>query len=108
MALLHIVDPNTETQGNKLRKVQYFVNDFRSRCACLYQPGQNLAIDERMVKSRHRSRIRQYIKDKPTKWGIKLWVLADSCNGYTLDFDIYCISGKQQGERLVNMDLGMM
>jgi hypothetical protein len=37
-----------------------------------------------MVKSRHRSGIRQYIRDKPTKWGIKLWVLADSSNGYTI------------------------
>ena len=44
-----------------------------------------------MVKSRHSSGIRQYmyIKDKPTKWGIKLWVLADSSNGYTVDFDVY-------------------
>lgn len=42
-----------------------------------------------MVKSRHRSGIRQYIKDKPTKWGIKLWVLADSSNGYTVDFNVY-------------------
>ena len=28
---------------------------------------------------------RQHIKDKPTKWGMKWWVLADSCNGYTYD-----------------------
>ena len=41
-----------------------------------------------MVKSRHRSGIRQYIKDKPTKWGIKVWVLADGSNGYTIDFYI--------------------
>jgi hypothetical protein len=26
---------------------------------------------------------------KPTKWGIKLWVLADSLNGYTCDFEVY-------------------
>ena len=25
----------------------------------------------------------------PTKWGIKLWVLADSSNGYTIDFNVY-------------------
>ena len=30
---------------------------------------------------------RQYIRDKPTKWGMKLWVLADSSTGY--DFDVY-------------------
>ncbi|XP_048587509.1 piggyBac transposable element-derived protein 4 [Nematostella vectensis] len=42
-----------------------------------------------MVKSKHRSGMRQYIKNKPTKWGLKLWVLADSANGYTYDFDVY-------------------
>lgn len=89
MALLHVVDPGAETPGDKLRKVDTFVNYFKSRCADLYQPRQNVAINERMVKSRHRSAIRQYIKDKPTKWGIKLWVLADSSNGYTVDFNVY-------------------
>ncbi|PFX22170.1 hypothetical protein AWC38_SpisGene13295 [Stylophora pistillata] len=33
--------------------------------------------------------VRQYIKDKPTKWGIKLGVLAGSSSGYTIDFNIY-------------------
>ena len=89
MALLHVVDPATEVPGDKLRKVESFVEYFKTRCRELYQPRQNVAIDERMVKSRHRSGIRQYIKDKPTKWGIKLWVLADSSNGYTIDYNIY-------------------
>ena len=89
MAVLHVVDPATETPGEKLHKIESFVDYFKSRCLSLYQPRQNIAIDERMVKSRHRSGIRQYIRDKPTKWGIKLWVLADSSNGYTVDFDIY-------------------
>jgi hypothetical protein len=55
-----------------------------------------VAIDERMVKSNHRSGVRQYIRDKPTKWGIKLWVVADSLNGYTYDFNIY--AGKVAGQ----------
>ena len=96
MALLHVVDPGSEDKGDKLRKVESFVTCFKSRCLALYQPRQNLAVDERMVKSRHRSGIRQYIKDKPTKWGIKLWVLADSSNGYTVDFNVYI--GKEAGQ----------
>ena len=63
-----------------------------------------MAIDERMVKSRHRSGIRQYIKDKPTKWGIKLWVLADSSNGYTIDFNVYI--GKAAGREVSANGLG--
>ena len=95
MALLHVVDPGSENAGDKLRKMESFIDSFKSRCLALYQPRQQLAIDEQMVKSRHRSGIRQYIKDKPTKWGIKLWVLADSSNGYTIDFNVYI--GKAAG-----------
>ena len=38
-----------------------------------------------MVASKARVFKKQYIKDKPTKWGFKFWVLADSKNGYTCD-----------------------
>ena len=74
MAFLHVVDPATEVLGNKLRKVESFFNYFKERCKMLYQPKQNVAIDERMVKSSsHRSGILQFLQDKPTRWGIKLW-----------------------------------
>ena len=89
MAFLHVVDPVTEDPSNKLRKVESFVQSFRERCEQLYQPSQNIAVDERMVKLKSRSGIIQFMKDKPTKWGIKLWVAADSSNGYTCNFEIY-------------------
>ena len=104
LGMLHVVDPATETPGDKLRKVQSFVSYFKTKCKELYQPKQHVAIDERMVKSRHRSGIRQFIKDKPTKWGIKLWVLADSSNGYTIDFNIYI--GRAAGRDISEYGLG--
>ena len=104
MAVLHVVDPATEVPGEKLRKVESLIDYFKSRCLSLYQPRQNLAVDERMVKSRHRSGIRQYIRDKPTKYGIKLWVLADSSNGYTIDFNVYI--GKAAGRDVSENGLG--
>ena len=54
-----------------------------------------------MVKSKRSSRIRQYIKNKPVKFGIKLWVLAESSTGYTTDFDTYA-GGKGGGPKKVN------
>ena len=38
MALLHVVDPATEDKADKLRKVESFINYFKSRCLALYQP----------------------------------------------------------------------
>ncbi len=48
-----------------------------------------LSVDERMVKSKAKTSVRQYIRNKPTKWGFKYWVLADT-TGYTVDFNLYC------------------
>lgn len=50
----------------------------------LYQPFQCLSINKRMVKSKARCHLIQYIKNKPCKWGFKYWVLADS-SGYIVD-----------------------
>ena len=42
-----------------------------------------------MVRSKACFSFRQYLKNKPTKWGFKLWYLCDSRNGYTSDFSVY-------------------
>jgi len=84
--MLHVVDPGMEGGQDKLQKVTGLLQYFKEKCKSLYQPFQRVAIDERMVKSKHCSGIWQYIKNKPTKWGIKLWVLADSMNGYMCEF----------------------
>lgn len=97
MGMLHVVDPSTEDETDKLCKVSSLLEVFKDKCQSLYQPFQHVSVDERMVKSKHWSGIRQYIKDKPTKWGIKLWVLADSANGYTCDFDVY--TGRRNADK---------
>ena len=56
------------------------------------------------IEVMHRSGIQQYLKDKPTKWGIKLWVLADSANGYTVDFNIYI--GRDAAREISKFGLG--
>ena len=46
----------------------------------------------------------QYIKDKQINRGIKLWVLADSSNGCTVDFKIYI--GKDSARGISKFGLG--
>ena len=48
-----------------------------------------MSIDERMVKSKGRFFFKEYIMNKPTKWGFQLWVLADSATGYNWDMVVY-------------------
>ena len=55
----------------------------------LYQPEAEISVDERMVKSKARFSFKQYIKNKPTKWGFKLWCLCEAKTGYTINFIVY-------------------
>ena len=92
---LHVVTPKEEQSmsGDRLRKLKPFVNLIKSNCLTFYQPLQHLSVDERMVKSKARCHMIQYIRNKPVKWGFKLWVVADT-SGYTVDFNIY--TGKDE------------
>ncbi|XP_062375791.1 piggyBac transposable element-derived protein 4-like [Sardina pilchardus] len=73
---------------DKLFRVKPLMETIQNVSMTFYHPRRNLSVDERMVASRSNV-MRQYMKDKPTKWGFKLFVLADSSNGYTINFSIY-------------------
>ena len=42
-----------------------------------------------MIPFRGRLSFKQYHRDKPIKWGMKLWILVDSKTGYNYSFDMY-------------------
>ena len=91
--MLHVVDPATEDPQNKLRKVESFIEDFKKLRKELYVP-QNMWQLTSAWLSRLRSGFRQFIKD----------MLADSSNGYTVDFNIY--SGRAAGQTIGEHGLG--
>ena len=48
-----------------------------------------MTIDEAMIPFKGRLSFKQYMKAKPTKWGIKVFVLSDATNGYIHRLQIY-------------------
>ena len=42
-----------------------------------------------MVPHKGRLAFKQYIKNKPTRWEIKLWVLSEATRGYAYRFQVY-------------------
>lgn len=70
-------------------RIQPLKDQILAACRAFYHPFQNLSIDERMVRSKARHSLKQYIKSKPYRYGFKLYVLADSRNGYTCDFNVF-------------------
>ena len=100
---IHISDPDKDVQNDRkkgtpdhdrLFRLKPLLDTIKDACKAFYHTRQNLAIDERMVATKAHTGMTQYMKAKPTKWGFKLFVLADSSNGYTLDFSVY--TGKSQ------------
>ena len=89
MLFLKISSVRTEDPDDKLSKARFLMEFIRRKCLKLFQPFQNVCIDERMVRNKGQYSFRQYICDKPTKWGMKLWVLVDSSTGYTCDLNVY-------------------
>ena len=78
-----------QNADHPLKKILLLHDHVKVKCFDFYQPLQEVSVDERMVRSKARTKFRQYMKDKPTKWGFKYWVLSDP-SGYTVDFDLYC------------------
>ncbi|KAM3872246.1 piggyBac transposable element-derived protein 4-like [Diretmus argenteus] len=94
---LHISDPSDDAENDNkrgtadydaLQKVKPLLDSIRNRSMAIYHPKQHISVDERMVATKARLSIKQYMKAKPTKWGIKFFVLAD-VNGYTIDYRLY-------------------
>lgn len=92
---LHINDPAVETANDlkkgtpgydKLCRIKPLYEQILAACYTFFHSYQHISVDERMVATKARIGLKRYVRNKPTKWGIKLFVLADSSCGYTLNF----------------------
>ena len=95
---LHFVNNETlaargDAGYDRLGKIRPLIDHLSSRFKAVYSPHRDVAVDEAMIKFQGRSSLKQYMPLKPTKRGIKVWVLGDSHNGYFWRFEVY--TGKQ-------------
>ncbi|XP_064624550.1 piggyBac transposable element-derived protein 4-like [Lineus longissimus] len=99
---LHCSNPNVIDRHDKLDKVRWFIVVLNENFPRMFKAGENISIDEAMVKFDGRLAWKQYIPKKPIKWGIKIWCLCDSGTGYTLAFKVY--TGAAQGDQQQGQD----
>jgi hypothetical protein len=99
---LHITNPaqyenvqRDDPAYDKIHQTRWLVDAIRERCKAAWNLGKKLTIDEMMVRYKGTySPIRQYMPNKPLKWGLKVWCLACSVSKYVWNFYFYC--GKSQ------------
>lgn len=70
-------------------KVRPVMNHFNDCFQNVMNNSKRQSIDEHMIKFKGHNVMKQYIKNKPIKWGFKMWCRAESSTGYLFEFDLY-------------------
>ena len=88
---LHFVDNDTwgEEGYHRLQKILPIISAINTACRGNYHPNCENSVDEAMIPFKGRSSLKQYVPLKPVKRGFKVWVRADSWNGYFCELEVY-------------------
>ena len=108
LKFLHLADnskasPRGTSSYDKLYKLREFLNIIIIKFKTMFSMNRELSIEESIIGYKGRLSFLQYMPKKPTKWGMKAWVLADSATGYVWNWKLYC--GKVTSEEKARQPL---
>ncbi|KAK9704463.1 Transposase IS4 [Popillia japonica] len=83
----------TRREVDKLAAIRGVFEMFVENSLAIYVPVEYVTIDEKLETFRGRYSFRQYIPNKPAKYGIKIFAVVDARTFYVLNQEIYV--GKQ-------------
>ncbi|XP_033729312.1 piggyBac transposable element-derived protein 4-like [Pecten maximus] len=100
LSVLHLADntasvPRGQPGYSPLQKLGDPYKEILSNFQRCYNPSKNIAIDEGMIPWRGKLHFRVYSPDKPIKYGLKVYMLCDSDNGYCSRMELYTGHGGQ-------------
>ncbi|XP_071111498.1 piggyBac transposable element-derived protein 4-like [Haliotis cracherodii] len=93
--LLHVIHasdnaeptPRTQPGDELLDKFRPMFELVNKSFASNYRLARDVCVDERVVGFKGRHKLKQYLANKKKdKWGLQMWVLAESESGYTHQF----------------------
>ena len=70
-------------------KIRSLIDHLNAAFQAAMSDASKQSIDEHMTKFKGRHSSKQYIKNKPIKWGFKWWCRCSSVTGYLYQFDLY-------------------
>ncbi|KAF5281922.1 hypothetical protein FQR65_LT14448 [Abscondita terminalis] len=107
---IHLAD-NTNLGSSKVAKVAQLYEKLNSNFQQFGTFHQLLSIDEAMIPYHGHHSAKMFIKNKPVRFGFKIWMLC-SANGYPYNMDIYCGKSEQNtiplGSRVVTKMLSII
>jgi len=80
---------------DRLHKIRPLIDHLNTKYSSV-QCNQYLSVDEQLCATKARSYLKQYLPDKPHKWGYKLFVLCDD-DGFSYKFEIF--TGQENWEK---------
>ena len=94
LRFLHVCSINEQPQSNDknydpVYKVQEFMNFLESRYQKLFVPGQQLSLDESLIRAFGRMKFKVRIITKAARYGIKVYVLTDAVTAFVLKVIVY-------------------
>ena len=92
--------PRTDPNHDRTFKLTPVIKHFKEAFKSAMEPTENESIDEHMIKFKGKHYMKQYMRNKPIKWGFKVWCRCCSETGYLYDFNFY--TGKK-----INTEVGL-
>jgi len=91
---------STRLQTDKFCMASFVFDRFVVNSQKCYVPEESLTIDEQLFPTKARCRFTQYMPNKPDKFGIKFWILAELNSKYCLNIRPYLGKDEKRTESL--------
>ena len=99
LSVIRFDDKTTRTESRLEDKTASFREiwvKFIGLCQSLYLLGSAVCINEQLFPFKERSGFRQCMPKKPSKYGIKIWMMCDCAMKYKMNAKVYL--GKENNE----------
>lgn len=104
LSCLHF-EISEDNDPDVLHKIRPIVDYLIEKFQMTYRPGENIAIDESLLKWRGRLKFKQFNKNKRSRFGVKLYETCESNSGYSYNIQIY--AGKDGDDSYVDKRIGI-
>lgn len=94
LAFLHASDnarepPRDDPQYDAGYKISKIASLLLGKWQAAYGLKREISVDETLIPFKGRTKLLQYMPNKPHKWGIKVWTLAEAKTGYIYNWQLY-------------------
>ena len=86
---LHFFNNGNDDKTDKSYKIRPVIEHLNKVFAESLSNSPFQSVDEHMCKFKGRSSMKQYIKNKPIKWGFKYWYKCYSETGYVYQLELH-------------------